>query len=230
MSLRNTVLDRLDEESLHELSVKYPSLLIDEEWKKRLSSCDRNVYIPVLNIIKKYNIEKTKSILDGLETLRYCFPWRIGVVYDYMTGAIKNEEIHIGDFPGRYKYKKPLSFTWLESDKNKLMLREITSYNSESSRKNISYPSDPELSHLISNILLENDRVKLDYAIISADNKSIKTYDNPLPNYERYEIFPYKVNEVPLVEPVSNYMIYTDINIPVKYSPDVQTYLEILNR
>ena len=133
-NLKNLILDKVDDESLYILRERFPSLNIDLEWNKRLNSCDSEIYLPTLYFLLENKIKKSQLINSGLYNLRNCFPWRIGVIYDFRYGQVKSVEIRIGENLGRYKFEgKNILFSWLDSDKNKKMLREIISFNSKES-------------------------------------------------------------------------------------------------
>ena len=227
MSLKADILSRLDDDSLYRLKEEYPSLLIDEEWNRRLSSCNPDLYIPTLEILKQHNFQISKSISNGLSNLGKCFPWRIGIIYDYISGQIKSIHVGIGNL-GKYKYKgRGIIFTWLYSNKNHLMLREIISNNSNSLGKNLSYKLDKEYSENISKLLLENKTVTIKYVAISGENKLIRSFQNRLSNYERFEIFPYSINNIPLIEldnPINPNIVG---NVPVIHSSDVSLFLDV---
>ena len=110
--LEEIILDRIDEQSLYRLRKEYPSLRIDHEWSRRLLSCDPEIYTSTLDILLEKKVKKTKVLKSALYEMRKCFPWRIGVIYDFRTGQVKSLEIRLGTTNAKYRYQSsPLVFT-----------------------------------------------------------------------------------------------------------------------
>jgi len=228
MNLQSLILDRLDEDSLFLLSQSYPSLKIDAEFKKRLESCDKEVYLPVLDFLLERKNKKSYEIRSGLYNLRNCFPWRIGVVYDFRTGRIENVEVRIGTGFGRYNLKgSKILFTWLDSFENKKMLRETISYNSKTSL--FSNKLSKEKSMEIRDLILNNKTLNVD---ISIERKNVQSFPNN-PLGENYVVF------VTGVGSSNNYFLVNDNknetksvrfeNVKIKFAPDVKKYLSVIS-
>lgn len=185
--LRKEILSRLDNQSLYDLHQEYPSLRITEEWKRRLSSCDPEEYTDLLDFLIQNPIEKDKNIKEGLENLKNCFPWRIGVVYNYETGRPERIEVKVGE-TGKYKSKKgiPLTFTWLHSEKSKLLVQELTSSNAKSLGKNITSKTTENVSKTVRDYLFQNPTLKIN---IERQENIHNTFDQTLPR-ENFFLFP----------------------------------------
>ena len=224
MNLQSLILERLDEHSLFLLSQNYPSLQSDKEFRKRLESCDKEIYLPVLNFLLENKINKNYEIRAGLYNMRNCFPWKIGVVYDFRTGKVENVEIRIGTGFGRYSLKgSKILFTWLDSFENKKMLRETVSDNSKPSL--FSNKLNKEQSMEIRDLILNNENLTIDLYI---EKKNIQTFQNN-PLREDYVV------NVSGIGSSSNYVnLYNRKsvrfeNVHIKFAPEVKKYLSAIS-
>ena len=124
---------------------------IEREIGDRLSSCDFNVYNPVINYMFDHQ-DTTKLfesiyVVEGLYNALDCIDWKIGVVYDYtiQNNQVKSVSIIVGNLPYRYPTGYPRGYfkpNWLTSDQTKLMLREVTSKSSNVKNDIISLKTD----------------------------------------------------------------------------------------
>lgn len=229
--LEEIILDRIDDDGLHLLNKKYPSLRIDHEWSRRLLSCDSDIYSPVLDILLEKKIKKSKVLKHSLYEMRKCFPWRIGVVYDFRNGQVKSLEIRMGNDNGKYRYQSsPLLFTWLDANESKMLLRETISYNSKSSV--FSEKLDFESSNKVRDLLLDNSTIDIDVLILTAVNVPFRTFPSPLHGGEDFIVYPSRIKKgnisIDLInKPNSQIVSYT--NIPIKFSSDVIKYLAVIS-
>ncbi len=230
--LQNIILDRIDDESLEELNKQYPSLRIDEEWSRRLLSCNIETYLPTLEILEKKKI-KSKTLKKTLYEMRKCFPWRIGVVYDFRTGHIKSLEVRLGMSNSKYQYQgSPIVFTWLDVNESKKLIREVISSNAQASL--FSVKLEDEKSEKVRDLLLDNKTVDIDVIIMQATNKAFNTFptDNPLSGGEDFVVYPSKISKNDLsinLFPVQNHQVFSYKSIPIKFSPDVIKYLSVIS-
>ena len=228
MNLQNLILDKLDEESLYFLSLKYPSLRIEEEWKRRLSTCKEEDYLPVLEFFSSEKISKSRLVLSALYNLRYCFPWKIGVIYNFKTGKIYSAEIRIGHHFGRYQVKgKNLLFSWLDVNENKKMLREVVSSN-YTKRSLFSTVLDEIKSKKVRDLILNNKKLTLDLLVIQKNIVSIPTQQ---PLREDFVVYPYFISSeftsVKLTDETGNNT--SRIEVPIRFSSEVEQYLKAIS-
>ena len=229
MNLQSLILDRLDEDSLFLLSQTYPTLQSDKEFRKRLESCDKEIYLPVIDYLLENKIEKSYEIRAGLYNMRNCFPWRIGVVYDYRTGRIENLEIRIGTGFGRYALRGSKTlFTWLDSSEHKKMLRETVSNNSKISL--FSKKLNKEKSMEIRDLILNNKTLTVD---INIEKKNVQTFQNN----------PLREDYVATVSGISSSNNYINLNntydsnsksvrftnVNINFAPEVKKYLSVIS-
>lgn len=233
--LENLILDRIDDESLYLLYERYPSLRIDEEWKRRLISCDPFQYLPTLNLLYQKNIPKSVALKQGLYQMRNCFPFRIAVIYDYRTGQVKSLHVRLGITTSRYTYKgNPITFTWLDANESKKLLREIISSNSSPSQFSIKLGA--EESKQVRDMLLGHKVVDLDVIVIPAINNPFHSFpsSSPLTGGEDFVVYPRKIstqNKSVILYPANpDQNIISFPNIQVKYSPDVIKYLSVISQ
>lgn len=227
-NLKNLILDKVDDESLYILRERFPSLNIDLEWNKRLNSCDSEIYLPTLYFLLENKIKKSQLINSGLYNLRNCFPWRIGVIYDFRYGQVKSVEIRIGENLGRYKFEgKNILFSWLDSDKNKKMLREIISFNSKESL--FSTILNNEKSIQVRDLILNNQTLSVDVAVINDLTRSFPE-ENPLK--ENFIAQPYSISSnlqtIQLIPQTNKTKIVRFEKIPIRFSDDVKTYISTI--
>ena len=225
MNLQSLILDRLDEHSLFLLNQNYHSLQIDKEFRKRLESCNEEVYLQVLDFLLIHkNLLKNNEIKLGLYNMRNCFPWKIGIVYDFRSGRVENIEIRIGTGFGRYSLKgSKILFTWLDSFENKKMLRETISDNSKTSL--FSNKLSKEESMQIRDLILNNKTLSLDVYI---ENKNVQSF----PNNPLREDF---VANISGISSMNNYISLNNKksvrfeNISIKFAPEVKKYLSVIS-
>ena len=186
--LKREILENLDDESLYQLHLKYPSLLVTQEWKRKLSSGNPEEYKNVLDLLLNEKIPKDIHILEGLNNLKYLFPWRIGIIYNYQTGHLENIEVKVGNV-GKYKSNKniPLTFTWLYAKESHLLLREMTSHNASNLGKKISFPLPENSSRIVTDILFGNENIEIKVGGYHRDE--INTFEHPLEK-EIYHLYP----------------------------------------
>ena len=232
--LEEIILDRIDEEGLYYLNERYPTLRIDEEWKRRLLSCDPEIYNGTLNILAEKNVKKTKVLKQALYDMRKCFPFRIGVVYDFRTGQVKSVEVRIGVLGVKYRYQSsPLLFTWLDVNESKMLLREVISSNSKNSL--FSEKLDAEVSNKVRDLLLDNTTIDVTVSTLQATNRPFHTFPraSPLHGGEDFVVYPTQIKKGDhsidlLHKPGSQVISYT--NIPIKFSNDVLKYLSVISK
>ena len=224
MNLQSLILERLDEHSLFLLSQNYPSLQSDKEFRKRLESCDKEIYLPVLNFLLENKINKNYEIRAGLYNMRNCFPWKIGVVYDFRTGKVENVEIRIGTGFGRYSLKgSKILFTWLDSFENKKMLRETVSDNSKPSL--FSNKLNKEQSIEIRDLILNNENLTIDLYI---EKKNIQTFQNN-PLREDYVVNVSGIGSSSNYVNLDNRKSVRFENVHIKFAPEVKKYLSAIS-
>jgi hypothetical protein len=226
--LEELILDKLDDESLHILRENYPSLNIDLEWNRRLNNCDFEIWNSTLNFLLENKIKKTQLINSGLYNLRKCFSWKIGVIYDFRYGQVKSVEIRIGKNFGRYKFAgQNILFSWLDSDKNKKMLREIVSYNSKESLFSIKLSED--ISEQVRDLILNNENLSVDVAIVNTLTRSFPG-ENPLG--ENFIAQAYSVSSnlktIQLIPTINRAEIVRFDNIPINFSDEIKTYISTI--
>lgn len=226
--LENLILDKLDDESLYVLRETYPSLNIDLEWNRRLNNCDFDIWGSTLDFLLENKIKKTQLINSGLYNLRKCFSWKIGVIYDFRYGQVKSVEIRIGKNFGRYKFAgQNILFSWLDSDKNKKMLREIVSYNSKESLFSIKLSED--ISEQVRDLILNNEKLSVDVAIINTLTRSFPG-ENPLG--ESFIAQAYSISSnlktIQLIPPINKAKIVRFENISIHFSDEIKTYISTI--
>lgn len=173
MNLETDILSRLDNDILLKLYNEFPSLRIDLEFGKRLQNCD----FSVLDVL--FSLELTEYLVSAVKNFKYCIPWKIAVVYNYETGAVKDVIVSL-DIKMRYKIgNKPILFTWLDCNNHGLMIREITNYKQD-------IFSLFGQSHDIIDLLLNSNQVKVDLGFFQGR----KTFEVPLSYRENYEVVP----------------------------------------
>jgi hypothetical protein len=216
-SLKESIFEKIDEESLYKLSEIYPSLCLDteKEYFKRLFSDTANI----IDFLLSKKIYKSQLITNGLKSLKMHIPWSIGVIYDYRYGDIKSVEIRLGDGFGKYFYKnQPLIFNWLYSDKHKLMLKEIT-HNSV------------DLGVDVIDFLLFNESLDVEIAIIKQEQSFSHAYGYPLTEVEIYILFPVKISNgekfIQLKELKCD--IIKSYRVHIRKSELVKKYLRVLS-
>ena len=230
--LQDIILDRIDDESLYQLNKQYPSLKVDEEWARRLLSCNIETYMQTLEILEKNKV-KTKVINKALYEMRKCFPWRIGVVYDFRTGQVKSLEVRLGASNLKYQYQgSPIVFTWLDANESKKLLREVISSNSQASLFSVKLEEDK--SEKVRDLLLDNRTVDVDVILMVATNNAFNTFprDNPLSGGEDYIVYPSTVRKGDIsidIFPKQLYQVVSYKNIPIKFSSDVFKYLSVIS-
>ncbi len=231
--LEEIILDRIDDRSLYNLNNRYPSLRIDEEWKRRLLSCDAEIYMPVLDLFEKENVIKTQVLKKALYDMRKCFPWRIGVVYDFRNGHVKSLEIRLGNNNSKYRFEtSPLLFTWLDVNESKKLLREVISSNSKSSI--FSEKLDSEQSDKVRDLLLDNRNIDVEVSILKAVDRPFYTFPraSPLPGGEDYVVYPTRIKkgekEVVLLKK-DNTQTVSYKNVPIKFSDEVRKYISVIS-
>lgn len=238
--LDQLILDRIDDESLELLRVNYPSLKIkvDEEWKRRLLSCDRELFLPLLDFLYTHNVEKSTTLKQGLYGMRTCFPWKIGAVYDFRTGQVKKLEIKLGWVNRTYSVEgNPILFSWLDANENKMLLREFVSNNTNSSL--FSTKLDRTKTEEVRDFLLDNKFLNVDVIIMQARNKAFRSFpkDHPLSGGEDFVVSPYRIynknksilfSEVPL--PQNSGEVVSFSNIPIIFSQEVKKYLDVISQ
>ena len=230
--LEEIILDRIDDQSLHLLNLRYSSLRIDHEWSRRLLSCNPDVYMPTLDILLEKNVKKTKVLKHALYEMRKCFPWRIGVVYDFRNGQVKSLEVRLGSTIEKYRYQSsPVLFTWLDANESKMLLREVISSNSKSSL--FSEKLDSENSNKVRDLLLDNSSVDLTVSILQATTKPFHTFPraSPLHGGEDFVVYPSRIKKGNISLDLfskegEKTMTYT--NIPIRFSSDVIKYLAVI--
>jgi hypothetical protein len=235
LKLENLILNTFNEKNLHEIETNYNFLNIHDEWVRRLNSCDPNLYLPVLEYILEKKIQKTYQIEKSLHKIKNSFPWKIGVVYDYRTGHVKNIEIRIGNNFGKYNVNnKPLSFNWLYVNTNKLLMREIVSENCNPTK--LTSILDEESSEQIRNFILSNKRLTVNVMVVRAEiGNSFRSLPNtnPLDEGEEFIVYPYEICsetiKMKLVEDMNNSIILQYKNINIKTSIDVDKYMETIS-
>lgn len=243
--LEHLILDRIDEPSLYFLYLNYPGLKVDDEWKRRLLSCDPEKYLPVLDFLYSQNIEKTlqkslplnSTIKQGLYGVRKCFPWKVGVIYNYQTGQVKSLEIRMGYVNKRYRNAgSPVLFSWLDANENRVLLREIISSNSNNSI--FSLKLEEEKSNLGRDLILDNKKLGIEVAIIKATHRGFRSFphQHPLSGGEEFVVYPCRIfNENKSIKiydspNTDNVQIVSFSNIPITFSPDVSKYLAIISQ
>jgi len=236
--LEEIILDRIDNESLFSIYMNYPNLklTVHEEWKRRLLSCDRELYSPLLDFLYTHNVEKSLLLKQGLYGLRKCFQWKFGVVYDFRTGNVKSLELRLGNVRKKYEYDgKPILFEWLDANENKMLLREIISSNANSSI--FSLKLDKDKSEQVRDLLLDNKVLNLDVIVIEAMNKSFHSFPQkqPLSGGEEFVVYPYRIynknKSIPIYDSNDgNIKILSFSNIPIIISSEVKKYLDIISK
>lgn len=223
--LEDLILHRLDEESLFLLGERYPSLNVDRELCRRLLKKDKEIYIPVLDLLLDTKMKKSYNIRMALKCMEFC--WKIGVIYDFVTGQVKLIEIRIGDNFGKYKLDgKNMIFLWLDVNENKKMLREITSDNCP---KNIfSQSLNKQMSEKVRQLILNNKFLTVEVSISNSLNRS---FEDSHPLREKYVVHPFSISNekenIQLLDNGKNLIRYE--NIPVRKSPEVEKYLQVLS-
>ena len=239
--LENLILDKLDDESLYMLREKYPSLNIDLEWNRRLNNCDPEVYIPTLNFLSSlnslsslnplsYKNQNSQLIRSGLYNLRNCFPWKIGVIYDFQYGQVKSVEIRIGTNLGRYKLQgQKILFSWLDSNENKKMLRETVSSNSSNSL--FSTKLNVEKTKEVRDLILNNEKLNVNIIIINTLTRSFPE-ENPLK--ENFTAYPYSISSnlktIQLMDEIHDANIVSFEKIPINFSDELKTYISVIKK
>ena len=235
--LEHLILDRIDEPSLYLLHLNYPGLKVDEEWRRRLQSCDPKSYLPVLDFLYNRNIPLSIPLKQGLFSVRNCFPWKVGVVYNYQTGQVKSLEIRMGHVNRRYKNAgSPVLFSWLDANENRVLLREIISSNTDSSI--FSLKLDEEKSNYIRDLFLDNKKLGIEVAIIKATHRGFRSFpqQHPLSGGEEFVVYPSRIfNQNKSIQiydspNTDNVQIVSFPNIPITFSPDVAKYLAIISQ
>ena len=217
MNLQSEILDRLDNKTLLELHETWPSLRTDLEFSRRLSNCDYSV----LDYIDK--ITPTKELIDGFKKMQKCIPWRIGVIYNYQTGKIYQIEISMGITERYIVNNRPILFSWLDSSKNFLMLREITNQHDTP----FSIRFDENWSSNISNFLLNSEKINLTLGYFQGR----KTFQMPLPYSEQVEIVPVSIsNEIGKIDLFNENIRSITTSETIKFSPEVKKYKEIVKK
>tara|TARA_R110001599_G_C11973433_1_gene634191 strand:+ start:46 stop:735 length:690 start_codon:yes stop_codon:yes gene_type:complete len=228
MKLQKLILDKLDEESLYILGEKYPSLKTDLELKKRLESCDFQIYLPVLDFLSLNNGPKSLNIRQGLYNMRHCFPWKIGIIYDFRSGQINSIDVRIGEDFGRYRLNgKRLLFNWLDMNENKKMLRETVSNNANTSLFSTSLSLEDSMQ--VRDLILNNTKLSLK---IKVENKNIISLKREQPLGEDFVVSLESIhssrNSVELSRDRGGMsQIFEDI--PISFSPEIKTYLSVIS-
>ena len=160
--------------------------------------------------------------------MRKCFPWRIGVIYNFVYGKIDSAEIRIGTGFGRYKSKgKKVLFSWLDVSENKKMLREIISDNSKYSI--FSRSLNKEKSINVRDLILNNKYLSLDVIIFEENIKSFPTEHGLRENFVAY---PYSISSnsqtVKLYDRDDGEIIRLQ-NVVINFSPDILKYLSTIS-
>lgn len=226
--LKNIILERLDDESLSELGEIYPSLNVDLEWARRLNTCESKNYLPTLYFLSENKIKKTNVVNRALYNLRKCFPWKIGVIYDFQYGQIKSVEIRIGENFGRYKYRgQKMIFARSDANTSKKMLREIVSSNSQIGLFSIKL--DKKLSNEVRDLILNNQSLNVDVAI---KRELTQTYTEYQPVGENFIVQPISISsnlqKIQLIPDIQKSNIVTVDKIPISFSDEVKTYLSTI--
>jgi len=235
IKLENLILHSLDEESLYNLDLSYPSFNIEKEWIKRIESYDSEFYLPLLDYIINNKIKKSPNIQKSLNLLKLSFSWKIAVIYDYRYGQVKSVEIRIGENFGKYKiFGKPIIFDWLYSNTNKLLKREIISSNSK--LYHLSLNLNEDLSNEIRDLILANKTLNLDIIILKSKlGESFNSFPDsiPLPEGEKYVMYPFSIysnlKRLQIYEKYENSEILKCENIVIKISPEVSKYLQTIS-
>jgi len=227
-NLKNIILERLDDESLSELRQVYPSLNVDLEWARRLNTCDSKNYLPTLYFLSENKIRKTNVINRALYNLRNCFPWKIGVIYDFQYGQIKSVEIRIGENFGRYKYRgQKMIFARSDANTSKKMLREIVSANSKIGL--FSTKIDKNLSNEVRDLILNNQTLDVDVAI---KKELTQTYTEFQPVRENFIVQPFSISSnlhtIQLIPDIQQSNIVRVNKVPISFSDEVKTYLSTI--
>ena len=227
-NLKNIILERLDDESLSELGEIYPSLNVDLEWARRLNTCDSKNYLSTLYFLSENKIKKSNIINRALYNLRNCFPWKIGVIYDFQYGQIKSVDIRIGENFGRYKYRgRKMIFGHSDANISKKMLREIISSNSNTGL--FSTTLDKNLSNQVRDLILNNQTLSVDIAI---KRELTQTYPGYQPVGENFIAQPFSISsnlqKIQLIPDIEASNIVTVNKVPISFSDEVKTYISAI--
>lgn len=195
-SLSEIILKEMSIEELYKSYLRRSLIDIEKEIERRLNINDiltidflfNNKNILVNNWLQSYYIKR--GILNSL----YNIPWKIGIIYNYTDESYRYNNISVILGDENYKNKNGQKFTptWLESNKSKLVLREVVSSNFSIKNVNTTVRTiDPNLDIAIRNTLINNDSIKLTICLfIAQPGQSFQTYDQPLPDGETKTMYP----------------------------------------
>jgi len=194
-TLTSIILNRMSIEELYKLYSQKAIIDIEREIERRLYLSD----LPTINFLfnNRYSIDswlKSVYIRQGISNALFNIPWKIGVIYNYTDESyqVNNISVILGD--ENYKTKKGKRFisTWLESNKSRLVLREVTSLNHNVINPNTTLRiTDPNLDNAIRQALMNNDMITLTVCMfIAPPGTSFRTYDETLPAGEAKAMYP----------------------------------------
>ena len=228
LTLEELVLSKYDLTELLNLHQSRPDLS-NKEIFRRLSNCDLRV-LDILDKIKDQN-GYSPYIVQGLINVKKCLPWRIGVVYNYLTGQVQSIEISVG-ITGRYKvHRKPFLVSWLAASVHKMLLRQVVSsgyppeYNT-----NITYHLPEEYSEKITEFLLNSSYLLVYLLSLQPENKTFAK-EQSLPGSERFQVFPVAISDGKTTFELANTEnLRPDAleTVPIRFSEDVEKYKQII--
>ena len=148
-SLKNIILGDIDITSLYQLHLKYPSLSVGQEYYKRMKSCNKDEFFPVIKFFSQQSVDlvfiqyrqllfKSPVFLNALEELINCFKWNVGIIYNYLNPSQSHPVITIGLYNDNYKYPfgkyigKPIKLNPETFNETKISLRDVVSFNTPS--------------------------------------------------------------------------------------------------
>lgn len=196
-SLSGIILKDMSIEELCEAYLRGLSLIdIEKEIEKRLNINDILTidYLFSIKHILAGTLLQSPYIKRGISNLLYNIPWKIGIIYNYTDQSYRynNISVILGDVNYKNKNDRKFISTWLESNKSKLVLREVVSLNSEINNVNTTVRTiDPNLDISIRTILMNNDTINLTICLsVAQPGQSFQTYDQLLPEGETKTMYP----------------------------------------
>ena len=228
---------------LYQLSQSQYLPVVELEIERRLLSSNKDLYIPVIDLIyDKMDDPVIKRWLDIpplRQSLKESIPWKIGVIYDYRDEShnIKHLAIMVGK-PTAYRvngqYFKP---TWMTAERNKLTIREVINRTGRPINNAVTVvTADRELDQTIRHTLMQNKTVQITTCtFIAPPHSGFHSYydQGHTTNTERKQIYPCGIRtrdmEHALIEypdDIDTYYPQT-FNVPVFKSPDVTKFLAL---
>lgn len=229
LTLQELVLSKYNLNELINLHQTRPDLS-NKEVFRRLSACD----LSLLEILDKFRNQYGYSpyIIQGLKNVKKCLPWRIGVIYNYLTGNIVKVEVSIG-ITGRYTAnRKPLLISWLAASVHHMLLRQVvsSSYPSEYN-SNITYHlQQDEYSEKITDFLLNSSYLFVYLITLQPEGKTFAS-EQPLPGSERYQVFPVAISDGKTTFELANTEnLRPDVleTVSISFSREVEQYRQII--